>query len=152
MSNRSTRCCCICAKRFEPQPRLGDRQRTCGRADCQKQRRRSNTRTWRAQHPEADDVVCRQARQGDRPAYQAYRRQYWATHPKAREHHAAYMRHWRASRKASATTSVRDAYRDIQVKLPVVNTYMQVIDVREANRVITAKLLSPQELVTVVAA
>jgi hypothetical protein len=145
MSNRSTRCCCICGKRFEPHPRLGDHQRTCGGADCQKQRRRSNTRTWRAQHPEGDDALCRRARQRDRHAY--YRR-YWATHPNRRQYHADYMRQWRARRKASATTSVSNPYRDIQVKLPAVNTFLKVIDVSNANRVITAKLLSAQELMT----
>ena len=41
---------------------------------------------------------------------------------------------------------VRDPYRDTQVKLPAVNTYLQVMDVREANRVMTVKLVSLQEL------
>lgn len=140
--------CCICGKRFQPHPRVGAHQRTCGGADCQKQRRRSNTRTWRAQHPEADDALCRRARRSDRQAYQAYRRHYWATHPRARQHHAAYMRQWRVRRKTAASTCVRDPYRDIQDKLPAVNTYLQVMDVREANRVITAKLLSAQEFIS----
>ncbi len=30
MSERVVHYCCICSKRFEPNPRLGDRQRTCG--------------------------------------------------------------------------------------------------------------------------
>jgi hypothetical protein len=59
------------------------------------------------------------------------------------------MRRWRARRKASAIPSVSNPYRDIQVKLPAINTYLQVIDVSNANRVITAKLLSLQELVVV---
>jgi len=58
------------------------------------------------------------------------------------------MRQWRARRKISAATCVRDPYRDIQDKLPAVNTYLQVMDVREANRVITAKLLSAQEFIS----
>jgi hypothetical protein len=145
MNDCAVRYCCICGKRFEPHPRVGGHQRTCGGADCQKQRRRSNTRTWRAQHPECDDALCRRARQGDR---QAYRRGYWATHPKARQHHAAYMRQWRTRRKTSVATRVRYPYRDIQDKLPAVNTYLQVMDVREANRVITAKLLSAQEFIS----
>ena len=146
MNHCGIRYCCICGKRFEPHPRLGAQQRTCGGADCQKQRRRANTRTWRAQHPEGDDVLCRRARQRDR---RGYHRRYWATHPQRRQYHADYMRRWRARRKASAIPSVSNPYRDIQVKLPAINTYLQVIDVSNANRVITAKLLSLQELVVV---
>ena len=148
MNKRGVRSCCICGRRFEPDSRLGDRQRTCGTPDCQKQRRRLNVRTWRDKHPEGDDALYRRIRRRDR---RAYRRQYWATHAQARQHHATYMRQWRA-RKSMARLSVRDPYRDIQVKLPAVNTYLQVMDVREANRVITAKLLFPQELISVIPA
>ncbi len=143
MNNRAVRYCCVCSKRFESHPRLGDRQRTCGGTDCQKQRRRLNARTWRDKHPESDDAVYRRIRRRDR---RAYRRQYWATHPRARQQHATYMRQWRA-RHHLASVSVRDPYRDTQVKLPAINTYLQVMEVREANRVITAKLLSPHELI-----
>ena len=135
MGERVFHICCICKKRFKPDPRVGDRQRTCGNESCQKWRRRINSRNWRAGHPEGDDAVYRRIRRRNR---RVYRRQYWATHPQARQHHAAYMRQWRAR--------VRDPYRDTQVKLPVVNTYLQVMDVREANRVITAKLLSAKDL------
>ncbi len=42
--------------------------------------------------------------------------------------------------------SVSNPYRDIEVKVPAVNTYLQVVSVSNANRVITAKLLSAQDL------
>ncbi|MBI3797348.1 MAG: hypothetical protein HY268_10340 [Deltaproteobacteria bacterium] len=144
MNDCGVRYCCICGKRFEPHPRLGAQQRTCGGADCQRQRRRANTRTWRAQYPDEDDTLCRRARQRDR---HCYHRRYWATHPKRRRYHADYMRLWRARRKAFATPSVSNPYRDIQVKLPAVNTYLKVMSVSNANRVITAKLLSAQDLI-----
>ena len=145
MSDREVRCCCICSKRFEPNPRLGDRQRTCGDTDCQSQRRCINSRNWRSKNPEADDADYRRIRRRDR---RAYRRKYWAEHPQVRQHHTAYMQQWRARRRS---VNVRDPYRDTQVKLPAINTYLQVMDVREANRVITAKLLSPHELIAVTA-
>lgn len=142
MSERAVHCCCICSKRFEPHPRLGGRQRTCGSAECQKRRRRINSHNWRGQHPEGDDAVYRRIRHRDR---RAYRRQYWTTHSQAHRHHAAYMRQWRIRRRM-ASAGVRDPYRDTQLKLPAVNTYLQVIDVRDTNRVMTVRLLSPQEL------
>ena len=145
MSDRVVHCCCICGKRFERNPRLGDHQRTCGDTACQKQRRRINARNWRIKHPEADDAEYRRIRRRDR---RAYRRHYWATHPAARLHHAAYMRQWRG-RQRMAAPSVRDPYRDTRVKLPDLNTYLQVTGVREANRVITVKVLSRHELTSV---
>jgi hypothetical protein len=144
MNDRVVHSCCICGKRFEPHPRLSNQQRTCGHASCQKRRRCINSRNWRAKHPEADDAVYRRIRRRDR---RAYRRKYWATHPHARLHHAVYMRQWRARRRM-ATSGVRDPYRDTRVKLPDINTYLQVMDVREANRVITVKLVSPKELMS----
>lgn len=146
MNDCGTRYCCICSKRFEPHPRLGAQQRTCGGADCQKERRRRNTRRWRTQHPDdGDDALCRRARQRDR---QAYQRRYWAaTHLRRRKYHADYMRKWRARRKACPPTSVNNPYRDIQANIPTINTYLKVVRVNNANRVITAKWLSTQELV-----
>lgn len=135
MSERVVHSCCVCKKRFQPHPRLSDRQRTCGRDNCQKWRRRLNSRDWRARNPGGDDATYRRIRRRDR---RAYRRQYWAAHPEARARHAVYMRQWRTRR-------VRDPYRDTGVKLPDINTYLQVTDVREANRVMTVKLLSANE-------
>lgn len=136
MSEPLFRSCCVCRKHFKPHPRLGDRQRTCGREDCRKQRRCANSRNWRARNPEADDADYRRIRQRDR---REYRRKYWVTHPAVREKHAAYMRQWRAAR-------VRDPYRDTDIKCPVINTYLQVTDVRDANRVLEVKVLSQKEL------
>jgi hypothetical protein len=140
MNERVVHFCCICKKQFNPNPRLGDRQRTCGRDNCQKERRRINSRNWRARNPEGDDATYRRIRRRDR---REYRRQYWAAHPIAREHHAAYMRQWRARRAAAR---VRDPYRDTKVKFPEINTYLQVTDVRDANRVFEVKVLSHNEL------
>jgi hypothetical protein len=136
MSESHFRICCICKKHFKPKPRLGKQQRTCGQDQCQKQRRRDNAQKWRARNPDADDADYRRIRQRDRLEY---RRNYWATHPEVREKHAAYMRRWRAAR-------VRDPYRDTQIKFPVLNSYLQVTNVRDTNRVLEVKVLSQNEL------
>ena len=41
---------------------------------------------------------------------------------------------------------MRDPYRDTEIKSPVVNTYLQVTDVRDANRLFEVKVLSQNEL------
>lgn len=43
--------CSVCRKSFIPDPRVGDRQKTCG-PECQKERRRRNQMRWRRRYPD----------------------------------------------------------------------------------------------------
>ena len=52
MSSRRKRPCCICRHWFFPDNRVGSRQHTCGRPDCQQQRRRRMQAAWRALNPD----------------------------------------------------------------------------------------------------
>lgn len=46
--------CAICRKWARPDPRLGDRQRTCGDPECQAEWHRRTSRKWRKAHPDYD--------------------------------------------------------------------------------------------------
>jgi hypothetical protein len=46
--------CRVCGKWFEPHPRAGKRQRTCGGETCQRERHRRACAAWRARHPDYD--------------------------------------------------------------------------------------------------
>jgi hypothetical protein len=46
--------CRICRRWFRPDPRAGERQRTCGTTSCQAERRRRAVAAWRARHPDYD--------------------------------------------------------------------------------------------------
>ena len=50
MCSRRRRCL-ICRKGFKPDPRLGDRQRTCDEPKCRCELRRRNQAAWRKAHP-----------------------------------------------------------------------------------------------------
>ena len=39
--------CLVCGELFDPDPRVGDRQRCCGKAECQRERHRLACRAWR---------------------------------------------------------------------------------------------------------
>ena len=52
MPSRRKRPCCICHLWFLPDNRVGGRQHTCGRQDCQQQRRRKMQAAWRARNPD----------------------------------------------------------------------------------------------------
>lgn len=43
--------CCICRKWFLPDPRVGERQKTCGEKDCQKKRHAQKCSQWNRQNP-----------------------------------------------------------------------------------------------------
>jgi hypothetical protein len=44
----------ICRRWFLPDARVGDRQRACGAAECQRARHREADRAWHARHPDYD--------------------------------------------------------------------------------------------------
>jgi len=46
--------CRECLRWFAPDARVGDRQRTCSREECQGARRVATQAAWRARHPEYD--------------------------------------------------------------------------------------------------
>ena len=49
-----TRPCRICRRWFVPHPRAGDRQRVCGRVECQRERHRRACQAWRAREGDAE--------------------------------------------------------------------------------------------------
>ncbi|MCP4244488.1 MAG: hypothetical protein GY772_28435 [bacterium] len=49
-----SRPCLVCSQVFTPNPRAGDRQKTCSRPDCQRERHRRNCVDWRGRHPGYD--------------------------------------------------------------------------------------------------
>jgi hypothetical protein len=52
MPDARKRPCCICHHWFRPDPRVGGRQRTCGRPECQGVHRRKMQAAWRKRHPD----------------------------------------------------------------------------------------------------
>ena len=57
MIHRATlrkRPCCICRRWFQPDPRVGRRQRTCGNEQCQRELHRKNCCRWHLENPDYD--------------------------------------------------------------------------------------------------
>jgi hypothetical protein len=42
----------MCGRWFHPDPRVGSRQRACGKRACQKKRRKKTQAAWRSENPE----------------------------------------------------------------------------------------------------
>src|SRR6058998_1321670 len=52
MPDARKRPCCICRRWFRPDPRVGSRQRACGKPECQAARRVQTQRNWRESRPD----------------------------------------------------------------------------------------------------
>src|SRR6201981_2730770 len=52
MRDAPKRPCCICRRWFQPDPRIGLRQRACRNPNCQMARRRKKQRHWREGNPD----------------------------------------------------------------------------------------------------
>lgn len=52
MYSRKKKPCAICGRWFEPDARVGQRQRVCSSPECQKERRRRKQAQWRASRPD----------------------------------------------------------------------------------------------------
>ena len=72
--------CPYCRGFFIPHPRVGKRQKTCGRPSCQKALKRENNARWRRRHPDyfRNDYPRLKAWLDEHPGYL---RCYRATHP-----------------------------------------------------------------------
>jgi len=79
--------CRICGRLFRPDPRTGARQRVCGRARCQRERKRRKVRRWRARHLEGVKFH-RVTQKLWAKAYPDYWRHYRAAHPAYRRREA----------------------------------------------------------------
>ena len=44
--------CPFCRRWFHPHPRLKERQKTCGRAECRREQKRRFNQKWRNEHPD----------------------------------------------------------------------------------------------------
>jgi hypothetical protein len=52
MPDAAKRPCRVCRRWFRPDVRVGDRQHTCNRPECQAERRKQTKASWRARNPD----------------------------------------------------------------------------------------------------
>lgn len=78
MRRRRRKRCEFCGDLYLPDPRVGDRQRACHKADCRRARALDSKRRWREQNPEKRSeyyrLYVKPARQRDPEMQRRYRR------------------------------------------------------------------------------
>jgi len=82
--------CKYCGKLFEPDPRVGDRQKCCGSPACKKERKKEADRKWRKKNPEYF-----------KGRYESYLKQWLKKHP-------GYLKSYRRRKKFQAQNDIQD--------------------------------------------
>jgi len=97
-------------------PRVGDRQRTCGREACRQQHKREYDRRWRRKHPDYFRGGYAQQKEihGSRAQDQ---HRYRENHPDYAARHASYMRAWRQRRAERENAPVSYTSCDLRVTI-----------------------------------
>jgi len=108
--------CAFCRRLFVPNPRLKERQKTCGRQDCRRKRKRQSDGQWRRRHPDYFRGMYTQQKQayGTRAEY---RRQYRKQHPEYVQRNAAFVRRSRTRRQNADADSVSSTSRDLRLSV-----------------------------------
>ncbi|NIR46948.1 hypothetical protein GWO43_00505 [candidate division KSB1 bacterium] len=119
----TTKLCEVCQAAFEPDPRVGERQRVCKQLRCQRERKRRAQQRWLAANP--DYFKGQYGRLKD-----------WL------QAHPDYLKNYRARRSATPY----DPCGDIQDELTtsqntVLETVRDIVDIQDeiTSRIITAK-------------
>jgi hypothetical protein len=76
MKTPQDRRCCQCRKLFEPDPRVGDRQVTCGSPACQRAQHAEACRRWHKSNPEARTGHYRDVVEPYRAQHPSYQRRW----------------------------------------------------------------------------
>jgi hypothetical protein len=86
--------CPFCRCLFIPNPRRKERQTTCGRQECRRNRKRQSDEKWRARHPD----YFRNMYQSQKEAYGTraeYKKKYRKENPEYVRRNAAFVRKYR---------------------------------------------------------
>jgi hypothetical protein len=126
----SRRRCPFCRRWFHPHPRLKQRQRTCGRADCRRKQKRKFNQQWRTEHPDYSRGAypLQKEKYGTRSDY---KRRYRQQHPDYVQRNAAFVRKWR-QRLSSALVSHTSS--DLHVTIESERTSLHIAQVSHTSR------------------
>ena len=90
--------CPFCRRWFHPHPRLKERQKTCGRAECRREQKRRFNQKWRNEHPDyfRGTYALQKEKYGTRAEE---KRRYREEHPDYLRRNAVFVRNWRQQQR-----------------------------------------------------
>lgn len=108
--------CPYCRRLFVPDPRLKERQATCGRQECRRQRKRQSNEDWRSRHPDYFRGMYPQQKEAYRTRAE-YRKCYRAEHPEYVLRNAAFVKKYRSRRRERAREPVSSTSCDLRLSI-----------------------------------
>jgi hypothetical protein len=108
--------CPFCRRLFVSEPRVKERQQTCGRQSCRRERKRQIGAQWRARHPDYFRGMYPQQKQayGTRAEY---KRRYRSQNPEYVRRNAAFVKKSRTRRKNTDADPVSPTSRDLRLSV-----------------------------------
>ena len=125
--------CPFCRCLFIPNPRIKDRQKTCGRLACRRKRKRRMDERWRRQHPDYFRGMYPQQKQsyGSRAEY---RRRYRKQHPDYVRRNAVFVKNHRKRRREQASNPVSSTSRDLLLSVCAQTGSVSITHVSHTSR------------------
>ncbi len=105
--------CPYCRKYFKPNPKLGTRQKTCGKEECRKANSRSYMKNWWSENKEEQNPRYEATRQA--PSRQSEHRAAYRKQEHVKHQQAAYMNRYRKRKRFDQGKSVRCTNFDIEL-------------------------------------
>jgi hypothetical protein len=108
--------CPHCRRLFIPDPRLKERQTTCGRQECRRTRKRQSNQEWRSQHPD----YFRGTYQQQKEAYGTradYKKQYRQRNPEYVRRNAVFVEKYRQRSRKAQSEAVSPTSGDLRLSI-----------------------------------
>lgn len=114
MPNR--RRCPYCRRLFTPDPRLKERQKTCGQPECRREQKRQSNEQWRLRHPDYFRGMYPHQKEtyGTRAQYM---RRYRKENPEYVRRNAAWVEKYRTNRRERESEPVSPTSCDLQLSV-----------------------------------
>lgn len=125
--------CRICGRLFTPDPRVKQRQGTCGERACQKEHKRQSNQSWRRDHP--DYFLGTYAQQKEVYGTRAdYKKHYRQAHPEYVKRNAGYVRAYRQRRRNPPAETVSPTSCDLRLTFGSERTSLSITQVSHTSR------------------
>ena len=125
--------CPFCCRLFTPDPRVKERQKTCGRPGCRGEQKRQLDERWRSQNRDYFRNLYPQQKQsyGTRAEY---RRCYRKEHPDYVQRNAAYVKTYRSRRSEKAAKDVSSTSCDLRLSVWSQTSNVKITHVSHTSR------------------
>jgi len=125
--------CPFCRRLFIPDPRIKDRQRTCGRRECRGEQKRQTDERWRSQNRDYFRNLYPQQKEayGTRAEY---RKRYRQEHPDYVQRNAAFVKKYRRRRSEKAAKEVSSTSCDMRLTVCSQTSNVKITHVSHTSR------------------